>query len=404
MAQLTEAKLQEFIQASKPIVIAMGDGSGLSFCISAAGTASWKLRYRYAGKARWLTLGRYPGLNLKEAKKRANKERVKLDDGVDPIADKRRTKAALKSGRTFAELVDDFMKKKGATYKESSRAQTQAYLDRDLLPRLGRLRLDEIGSSEIVATVEKVGERSVHVGHRVFEIFSILFKFAVAKHLAKSNPCAGLFASAILGTKQPVRTPVSLTEQELRALFAGLPAIGRTNALSVKIILATAVRKQELVGAKWEHVDFEQALWTLPAETTKNGKEFVIPLSVRVVEWFRELRLMSCDSNCVLPGRATDGQISSSTLNEALGRLPKELRHFTVHDLRRTARSHLGKLGIDVIVAEKILNHTLGGLVEVYDRGDYMKERRHALELWSEFLAACEEGRPWKVTPLRQVA
>jgi hypothetical protein len=170
MARLTEDKLETLKRSGEPVVIAIGDGSGLSFCISKAGTAIWKLRYRYAGKARWLTLGRYPEISLKEAKKRANKERVKVGDGVDPIAEKRRAKAALKAGGTFAALADDFMAKKGATYKESSREQTQDYLDRDLLPRLGRLRVAEIASAEVVNVVEKIGERSVHVGHRVFEI------------------------------------------------------------------------------------------------------------------------------------------------------------------------------------------------------------------------------------------
>src|SRR6478736_6515907 len=98
MARLTEEKLQALTRTAaadieerketKSIVMAMGDGSGLSFCISKAGTASWKLRYRYAGKARWYSIGRYPHINLKEAAKRARKARVKLDEGVDPIAEK----------------------------------------------------------------------------------------------------------------------------------------------------------------------------------------------------------------------------------------------------------------------------------------------------------------------------
>jgi integrase len=137
----------------------------------------------------------------------------------------------------------------------------------------------------------------------------------VAKHLSKSNPCAGLSASAILGAKKPVRTPVSLTETELRQLFPQLPAIGRANALAIKIILATAVRKQEILGAQWENVDLEQATWTLPAEVTKNGKGFVIPLPPRVVEWFRELQLMACGSRWVLPGRSVSETISETTLN-----------------------------------------------------------------------------------------
>jgi integrase len=164
------------------------------------------------------------------------------------------------------------------------------------------------------------------------------------------------------------------------------------------------VRKTELLAARWENVDLEGGTWTLPPEVTKNKKGFVIPLPPTVVGWFRELLLIGGNSPWVVPGRITLKPRSRSTLNEALERLGAKIRHFTVHDLRRTARSHLGRLGIDVIVAEKALNHSLGGLVEVYDRGSYLEERRRALELWTEFLAACENGQQWNVKPLRQVA
>jgi hypothetical protein len=97
--------------------------------------------------------------------------------------------------------------------------------------------------------------------------------------------------------------------------------------------------------------------------------------------------------------------IADSNINEALYKIKVEgVRYFHLHDLRRAARTLLGKLGVDVIIAEKCLNHRLGGLLDVYDRGDYLSERRKALELLASFLVACEQGRPWNVKPLRSVA
>jgi integrase len=107
----------------------------------------------------------------------------------------------------------------------------------------------------------------------------------------------------------------------------------------------------------------------------------------------------------VLPGQNHRDPVSESMLNAAVCRLTLNgVRHFSIHDLRRTARSQLGALGVEVIVAEKCLNHTLGGLIDVYDRGDYLKERREALEKLTRFIVACEDGRPWSAEPLRQVA
>ena len=97
--------------------------------------------------------------------------------------------------------------------------------------------------------------------------------------------------------------------------------------------------------------------------------------------------------------------IHEATINEALSKLKVEgVRYFHLHDLGRTARTLLGKLGVDVIIAEKSLNHRLGGLLDTYDRGDYLRERREALELLASFLEHCEQGRPWSVAPLRAVA
>ena len=105
-----------------------------------------------------------------------------------------------------------------------------------------------------------------------------------------------------------------------------------------------------------------------------------------------------------MPGQSGKEPISDSTLNAALDRLDAGCRRFTVHDLRRTARSYLGALGVDIIIAEKCLNHTLGGLIDVYDRGEYLQERRHALEQWASFLEHCQHGQTWNVKPLRVAA
>jgi integrase len=127
---------------------------------------------------------------------------------------------------------------------------------------------------------------------------------------------------------------------------------------------------------------------------------------MKVIGWFRELhgQAQARGSEWVLPGRDAREPISYSTLNAALKRLGRVARRFSVHDLRRTARTHLAALGVDVIVCERALNHSLGGLIAIYDKHDYLPERRRALELWAAFLEACEQGEPWNVTPLRREA
>ena len=126
-----------------------------------------------------------------------------------------------------------------------------------------------------------------------------------------------------------------------------------------------------------------------------------------------ELHGLAFNSRYVLPvrqrhrGREGDGTMEATSLNAALDRLHDKLgehcRRFTPHDLRSTARSHLGALGVDVLIAERCLNHSLGGLVAVYDQHDYLQERRKALDLWSARVGALERGEAVNVLPFKRV-
>jgi integrase len=402
MGKLRELEVSAWFKTGKRIA-GRSDGNGLTFTLSPKGSASWVLRYRFAGRMRELTLGRYPERNLEAARKLALKERARIADGVDPLALRRKEKLALSRAKSFQELAADYMLRAAPDLAQTSQDEARRYLKKDLLPHLGSLRIEEVTGAEIVHMVEQVAKRSAASARRAFQIMSIIYAHGVAKHLAKSNPCAGLKLRAILGKNKPVREKVSLTAEELGAFLRALPACGLRIELALRIILATGTRKGELLSARKTDVDLEKALWTIRSENSKNGKEFVVPLAPAVVEWFRKLIAMAGSSQWVLPGRDPRIGANRATLNAAMSRL-RLSQQFGPHTLRRTMRSHLSALGVDVIVAEKCLNHTLGGLIDVYDRGDYLEQRREALEPWASFLDHCEQGRPWNVAPLRAVA
>lgn len=400
MDRLTEEKLKAMLESRVPGLRAVGDRSGLAIRITASG-ASWQLRYRHAGKPRWITIGKYPEHSLKEAQKRAVKERARIFDGVDPVAERRRAKLALKAAKTFRDLADDYQARALADLKPSTQKDVRRYLNKDVLPRLGHLRIEEVTQGEIVRMVEQIAVRSLTVARRAFIITSVVFSHAQAKSLTQSNPCASLKLSAMVGKKKQIRPSSSLSADQLSSVLSALPGMERRNALAIRIILACAVRKGEMRMARREHLDLDAGVWTIPAENAKNGKEMRIPLAPVVVQWFRELLELGRGSAWVLPGVDRIRPISDTTINAAVKSLTGDVPHFTIHDLRRTARTHLGKLGVDIVVAEKCLNHSLGGLIDAYDRGDYFEERREALQLWADFLVGREKvGQP--VVPTRR--
>lgn len=405
MGKLTDVQIRNWIKCGN--ALAKADGDGLTFTLSAKGTAAWIIRYRFGGKARELTLGRYPDITLAKARELGTQTRVQIQQGRDVAREKKKTTIERASAKTFGELATDYMNKAFPRLAANTIKQRRQHINNVILPKLGGLPAREVCTTDVVALVEAVGKKSVNVAELVFTAVSEIFKHGVARHVVITNPCAAISVSAICGKPEPKRQRLKLTEDELRVILPALPCIGPENALAVKIQLATCVRLGELVRAEWTHVDFDRAEWFVPDQNSKTGRGFMIPLPPAVVGWLRELEPFACGSRYVLPARQVrrrknhGGEIHfeqramNAMLHKLCIKLADKVRRFTPHDLRSTARSHLAALGVNILVAERCLNHSLGGLIAIYDQHDYMTERRAALEFWTDFILACEAGRAW---------
>ena len=416
MEKMTDVQIRHWIRAGRPIAKAQGEVPGLTFTLSAKGTATWVLRYRSGGKPRELTIGRYPDYTIKRAKEEALEARVQIQKGVDVAREKQKGNMERAAAKSFRQLADDYMKKTFPHLAASTIKQRRHHIEDVILPKLGGLPAREVTTADVVALIEGVGKRSRSVAELVFTAISEIFKHGVARHVVTTNPCAGISVSAVCGRPEPKRQRLKLTEAELRVVLPELPTIGAENALAVKIQLATCVRLGELAKAEWAHVDFGRAEWSIPDANSKTGSGFTIPLVPAVAGWFKELQPLACGSRYVLPARQLSrhhnhgGEVHfeqralNAMLHKLCDRLGDRVRRFTPHDLRSTARSHLAALGVDVIVAERCLNHSLGGLLDTYDVHDYLDERRAALEKWTALILACETGTDSDTIPLRDAS
>lgn len=412
MGKLSAIQIEQWRKAGNPIA-GKSDGDGLTFTLSKGGTASWVLRYRFGGKQREVTIGNYPDISLKHARVMAAEKRVEVDKGADLATRKRLEKIEHVQANSFRELAEDYMRRTATSLSAKYQSETRRYLKKDILPRIGGIPAKEVTPADIVVMIERIAQRSQAAARASFTMVSSIFDHGVGKHLVTSNPCAFLKVSAIIGKERTPRVRLSLNDDQLRAFLGALPALGKENELALKIILATGVRKGELSNARWDHIDLDSGLWRIPPENQKgrrrakeSGKDFVIPLPELVIGWFKELMTLACGSPMVMPARHRTGAetINHSTFNTALHKLPTGIPQVTPHDLRSTTRSHLAALGVNIIVAERCLNHTLGGLVAIYDQHDYMEERRLALNLWAAKLESLQKGEVFNVVPLRQVA
>lgn len=425
MGKLTDLYLRTLIRKGGPVT--KSDGDGLTFTLSKSGTAAWTLRFRIGGRQKELTLGRYPDIGIAKAREIAAEARVKVNQGVDVALEKQVTKNARIAAWTFRELAEDYEAKRLPSLAPTTQKQQRHHI-RLAKAKLGTTPVRQVNGSDVVGLIRKVGEKSYTVAEAVLSIVGSVFKHGIALGAVTTNPCVHIEVASVLGTAPPVRERLMLTEKELRELLPALYLIGVENALTVKIALATCVRIGELAKAEWAHLDFEgtarwtqpngdaidlpQPKWLIPVENQKTGKttgrHFIIPLLPKVAEWFKALQPFAGSSPYVLPARQSrrrkthGGEIhfEQRALNSMLHKLadwmPGKFRRFTPHDLRSTARSHLTNLGVDPLIAERCLNHTVGGLVAIYDKGDYWRQRALALTTWTGFLSACESGEEWR--------
>lgn len=414
MGILSDVQIRNLIAAGA--AVAKSDGDGLTFTMSAKQAAeksgSWVLRYRLPSvKAqREVTIGKYPDTSLSAARKEASKLRARIQQGEDVAREKQRDRQERERAWTVRRLAEDYLEKITGRLAPSTVSQRRQQLRDHVVNVIGNRPAVDVLPADIVDITEAAAAKSLHVARLVLMVLREMFAHAVARHVIESSPCAHVTGRAVIGPRPVNRTRIMLSESELRAMLPALPSIGRSNELAIKVLLATCTRIGELTLAEWSHIDLERREWTIPPELSKNRKRFVIPLTDPVARWFVDLQTIAFGSRFVLPVRTrfndSDGDrpMEASTLNVAINRLCRSLadkcRRFTPHDLRSTARSHLGAMGVDILVAERCLNHSLGGLVAVYDQHDYLSERRKALELWSAFIVACETGNDWNVIPL----
>lgn len=407
MGTLTDIQIKQWIKAK--ISVAKADGGGLTFTLSSSGRASWVLRYRIAGKGKEKTLGHYPDISLAEARRLASEDRAKIQQGIDVAAEKQKAKREAAASWTVRQLADDYLKKSEGRLEQSTLDGHKQRLRDYIYPVIGNMAVSDVRPTELVEIVERASKKSLHVGRLVLGVEKAIFSHALGRHIIDMDPASQIRSSSLLGPRPVARTRVMLTEEELRIVLPLLPKMGVENSLMAKILLATAVRIGEIVGAKWENIDFENRIWFIPPTDIKGKKVkarkgedvrgFSIPLTDPVLQWFSDLKDIAFQSQYVLPIRSRkkaegDTHMEPVTLNAAFNKfwktyLTDRCQRFTPHDLRSTARSHLSRLGVDLLIAERCLNHSLGGLVAIYDQHDYLTERRAALEQLSNFIVDC---------------
>ncbi len=404
--RLADREIKRLIAAGQPFEKADGDGLWLRLR-EGAPKAVFRFRYRFAGEARVMVLGSYGDVSLADARATALGLRGDLSRDVDIAEEARKREQeaqarsdAKKNVYTVANLADEFLKRKIQGHVKHPDI-VRARIERDIKPNIGKLPVADVKPRDVRHMLEKVVERGARtMANDVLRLTLRIFNEAVKDGDIEYNPAAA-FDQSDAGGQEEARTR-ALSRDEVVKFFAAMrktPGFSVENLHTFKLLLLLAVRKSELVMARVSEFDFKAAMWALPAERTKTEAAIDIPLSKPAVEALRELVRLGDGNEYLLPARKSQERmlphIHENTLNVALSKVRKLMpgvENFTIHDLRRTARTHLGKLKVAPHIAEKCLNHKTKGVAGTYDRHDYFDERREALAKWATFVEGCERG------------
>ena len=350
-----------------------------------------------------MNIGHYPERSLADARQAARHAKADVVDGKDVAVEKRRARLEALATPTIEGLANEHRCANDwyvhQVEKRINNPQVvRRRLDNHIIPTIGSVYLDEVRASDIDRLLRKVRTEYPATASNCLRDLKKMFKFAGKREWMASNPAAN-FDLSDAGGKPSARTRY-LTAEELQELFKTVhksERFGRVNVISLQLLLALCTRKMELLAARWDEFDLNGGVWNMPAKESQTGGQIkktgqAIPLAAPLVLWLEELKVFAAGSDYLFPARRVSRKrrfphISPDTLNAALkNSLDLDLSHFTVHDLRRTARTHLADLGVLPDVAERALNHALGGVRGVYDQHDYFDQRKEALDLWARRL------------------
>lgn len=362
-------------------------GNGLYFRITPESNGFFVQRYTIHKKRREMTLGQYPLMSLADANEQTILNKAQIKRGLDPLAE--RTRGEKVGFTTVNDLAKDWLEFKAKQVKRSE-GHFRIY-NNEIAPVIGNLALDQVTPRDIRHIIHTIAESGrISISNSALHYCIQIFNHGIKLDVCNNNP-AQAFTIKDAGGKAKSGTR-NLSLDEITDFFGALRKI-ETPRTEYKrhafaLLLLLGVRKSELLGAKVAEFDLNEGLWYLPAERTKTKAEITIPLSQQAAYLVKLLVERGTGNEYLLPSFSVRTRklphLSETALNNTLLDMFKEkhlaMPHFSVHDLRRTCRSLLSSEGVEPHIAERCLNHKLRGVEGVYDRYDYLDERRAALD------------------------
>ncbi|CAG5011369.1 Prophage integrase IntA [Dyadobacter sp. CECT 9275] len=391
----------------------LNDGGGLYLFIRSYGAKQWVFRYTspITDKRRKQSLGPLADVSLKEARKLASEKRELLARGLDPLLEAEIRK--FDKVKDFNQWEEKQRNKVKAVFADWKRAELQNRKDfgieverafeKDVFPLIGNKLIGEVERSDIKAILERpLNRKSKRMANRLLSDLKQFFGYADDEELITLNPTRRLIKERVGGKEKSRKRYLSL--EELKQLHQILPSSGLRAEYQylIWLLLATGCRVNEVLRAKWSHVDLDKGLMTIPSEHSKNTVSHHVYLSQFALLQIQQLHDTRM-TDWLVPNRTGDGAITRQVLTKQVtdrqqdigvkGRVVNNRTlilpngKWVIHDLRRTTATLMQELGIMPHIIKKCLNQkTDDKIMETYQRAELAVQQREAFEKLGNFL------------------
>lgn len=393
---LSDIQIRNLKPRDKPYKVS--DFEGLFVLVKVSGAKSWRFKYRVDGKEKLLVIGNYPAVSLIMARRERDEAKAKLAAGIDPSRakqDAKRTKLAA-NANTFESVGVAFLDKQRKECKSAATLAKTAYHLQLANRDFGRCAISEISAPMILSTLRKVEAKgNYETAHRLRARIGSVFRYAVASGIAETDPTYALRDALIRPTVTPraaITDPTALGAL-LRAIDGFEGQMSTRIALQLLAILAQ--RPGELRHAKWDQINLNEGVWSIPAEVMKMRRPHRVPLPAQAIDLLTDLRRTTGNGVYLFPSiRSVQRPMSENTMNGALRRMGFTGDEMTAHGFRATFSTLANESGLwnpDAI--ERALAHVESNEVRrAYARGEHWDERVRLADWWAGFLDAVRAG------------
>lgn len=369
------------------------DREALSVRVTPKGKITFQLRFRYDGRPCRLDLGTYPLLSLKEARAEAQRLRAQLEQGHDPRVVKQLEKQVILQ----ADSVESLFRQWYEAYCKGNKKGHQEILrsfEIHVFPKIGKLPAGKVTLHEWLALLELLAKARPGIAERILVNAKQMLKWGVKRQLIPSHPLSDINAKEDLQIKK-VAGSRSLSDEEIRLVWKAIEQsrMATKNKIFLKLCLIYGCRNGELRLSEKGHFDFAKKIWTVPTENHKlgkaSGKPLLRPITPEIEALIKQAMALSTEGKHLFTNSGTNAAMGVGAplqlpynIMQWLRRHEKyEMQHWSVHDLRKTARTNFSTL-TEPHIAEIMLGHKLPGSWQVYDQYDYLAEQKEAYRGW----------------------